>query len=276
MRFSELKWKIVKNSNFLIIRIFARKFNGKSPGCDLTTISNISKIPNFYSENPDFWHENSKFWWLKLSKSLSFFLLGGHISFLAIFFVFYTLSRHGVRKGITLTLGQKSTFYPKIQISKFSFLTKFHISKISFFTWFTLQKISHLTKFNPIIHEIHIFQGSDFGILKQKSTFFMEFEKLRFWSLGFEILEKCEVLKQRINEDFRTLDEFWKKRFEIRFLSERSEPRLSKKNEQFYRQLKKVTLTNMSKESIWACVGTNAISWPASSRLTPKANGLNI
>ena len=63
-----------------------------------------------------------------------------------------------------------------------------------------------MTKFNPIIHEIHIFQGSDFGILKQKSTFFMEFEKLRFWSLGFEILEKCEVLKQRINEDFRTLD----------------------------------------------------------------------
>ena len=166
MRFSELKWKIVKNSNFLIIRIFARKFNGKSPGCDLTTISNISKIPNFYSENPDFWHENSKFWWLKLSKSLSFFLLGGHISFLAIFFVFYTLSRHGVRKGITLTLGKKSSFYPKIQISKFSFLTKFHISKISFFTWFTLQKS-------------HTWQNST--LLFTKFTFFKD-QILGFWN----------------------------------------------------------------------------------------------
>ena len=180
MRFSELKWKIVKNSNFLIIRIFARKFNGKSPGCDLTTISNISKIPNFYSENPDFWHENSKFWWLKLSKSLSFFLLGGHISFLAIFFVFYTLSRHGVRKGITLTLGQKSTFYPKIQISKFSFLTKFHISKISFFTWFTLQKS-------------HTWQNST--LLFTKSTFFKD-QILGFWN------KKCTFLWNLKNWDF--------------------------------------------------------------------------
>ena len=183
MRFSELKWKIVKNSNFLIIRIFARKFNGKSPGCDLTTISNISKIPNFYSENPDFWHENSKFWWLKLSKSLSFFLLGGHISFLAIFFVFYTLSRHGVRKGITLTLGQKSTFYPKIQISKFSFLTKLTFQKSNF---------SHDSHYkNLIFDKIHIY-GT---LLFTKFTFFKD-QILGFWN------KKCTFLWNLKNWDF--------------------------------------------------------------------------
>ena len=186
MRFSELKWKIVKNSNFLIIRIFARKFNGKSPGCDLTTISNISKIPNFYSENPDFWHENSKFWWLKLSKSLSFFLLGGHISFLAIFFVFYTLSRHGVRKGITLTLGKK-----KIHI----------LSKSSNLQVLIFDKIPHFK--NLIFHMIHITKNLTLDKIQPYYSRNSHFSRIRFWDFETKNAHFCgiwkiEILKFRI------------------------------------------------------------------------------
>ena len=211
---------------------FCAKIQWFPPGCDLTTISNISKIHNFYSENPDFWHGNSKLWWLKLSKSLSFSLGRTHLIF-SNFLCILHLVKTRCQKGHYLDTGAKIHILSKNSNLQVLIFDKIPHFKNLIFHMIHITKISHLTKFNPIIHEIHIFQGSDFGILKQKMHIFVEFEKLRFWSLGFEILEKCEVLKQRINEDFRTLDEFWKKRFEIRFLSERSEPRLSKKMSNF-------------------------------------------
>ena len=191
MRFSELKWKIVKNSNFLIIRIFARKFNGKSPGCDLTTISNISKIPNFYSENPDFWHGNSKLWWLKLSKSLSFSLGRTHLIFLAIFFVstYFTPCQDTVsERALPWHWGKNPHFIQKFKSPSSHFwqnstFQKSHFSHDSHYKNLTLDKIQPYYSRNPHFSRIR------FWDFETKNAHFcgiwkIEILKFRIWDFG--------------------------------------------------------------------------------------------
>ena len=119
---------------------------------------------------------------IKIVKKFEFFSLGRTHLIFSNFLCILHLVKTRCQKGHYLDTGAKIHILSKNSNLQVLIFDKIPHFKNLIFHMIHITKISYLTKFNPIIHEIHIFQGSDFGILKQKMHIFMEFEKLRFWS----------------------------------------------------------------------------------------------